>query len=178
MEERDGQTTDREVYITFRKSIGGSWGYDNSFESDLLFQARSNRIRLNVRNRHSGGATGCELCDGACKDLEHFLFDCPSLENNRDNDLMVGVRGTGDSVDMIGKFLFDKSKVKAVKKMLGKLWRVRCSRLGERGALRRVRHVQGTSLSRDRGAVESGEPRRISTRSLGRLAAQTSAGVG
>ena len=170
--------TDREVYKTFRKSVGGSWGYDNSFESDLLFQARSNTIRLNVRNRHSGGVVGCELCGGACEDLEHFLFDCPCLENTRDNNLMVGIRGTGDSVETVGKLLFDKSKVKAVKKMLGKLWRVRCSRLGERGALRQIGGDRGSSLCRDRGAVGFGEPRRVVTRALGRLAAQAIAGVG
>ena len=130
-----GRLTDREVYKAFRKSVGGSWGYDNSIESDLLFQARSNTLKLNVWYRHTGGFTGCELCGAACEDLEHFLLDCPSLNWARDDGLLAGVRGMGTGIEKIGGLLFNKDKVRAVKAMLGKLWRFRCSRLGERRAL-------------------------------------------
>ena len=128
--------TDRDVYKANKKLIGGSWGYDNSIESELLFQARSNTLKLNVWNRHTGGMTGCVLCGAACEDLEHFLLDCPILDWARDDDLMAGVRGMGTGIEKVGSLLFDKGKVKAVKKMLGKLWRFWCSRLGERQALR------------------------------------------
>ena len=128
--------TDRDVYKTFRKSVGGSWGYDNSFESELLFQARSNTLRLNAWNRHGGGVVGCELCGDAYENLKHFLLDCPSLSGAREERVVGRVRCLVSDVDKIGQLLFDKSIVHDVKKMIGKLWFARCSRLGRRWALR------------------------------------------
>ena len=145
--------TDRDIYKAFRKSVGGSWGYDNSFESDLLFQARSNTLRLNVRNRHGGGVVGCELCGDAREDLKHFLLDCPSLDYVRDVRLVDRVRGLVLDVDKVGQLLFDKNRTRDVKKMLGNLWKARCSRLGRRWAFRPGRGGPGSRVG---GAVGVG----------------------
>ena len=54
--------TDRDVYKANRKSVGGSWGYNNSEESNL-FRARSNTLKVNSWNRHLGGIISCGLCN-------------------------------------------------------------------------------------------------------------------
>ena len=72
-----GELTDRDVYKKFKGSVGRSFGYDNRFESDLLFKARSNTLDLNNFRRHTGGVMVCDLCGADREDLEHFIFSCP-----------------------------------------------------------------------------------------------------
>ena len=113
-------------YLPISKgSVGRSFGYDNRFESDLLFKARSNDLDLNVFKRHTGGAIVCDLCGAVREDLEHFLFNCQKLEGVRDRTLIDRIAKTGDSVDRIGNLLFCKTYVEEIKMQLGRLWRER-----------------------------------------------------
>ena len=120
-----GDLTDRDVYKKFKSSVGRSFGYDNRFESDLLFKARSNDLDLNIFKRHTGGDIACVLCGAVREDLEHFLFNCQKLERVRDRTLIDRIAMSGDSVDRIGNLLFCKTYVEEVKMQLGRLWRER-----------------------------------------------------
>ena len=142
--------TDRDVYKANRKSVGDSWGYDNSEESDLLFRARSNTLKVNSWNRHLGGITSCGLCDATLETLEHFLLHCPGVGNKRRDDLILEVGGTGNDKEIIGKILFNKNKIQEVKRMIGNMWRERLSRLerAERLALPTNYNLRDRSLRR------------------------------
>ena len=45
--------------------------------------ARSNILRLDWRNRFTGGQTTCRLCGIEEETLEHFITKCRELENIR-----------------------------------------------------------------------------------------------
>ena len=120
-----GNLSDRDLYKNNKKSIGGSVGYDNSDESELLFRARSNTMGLNDFNRHKGGEVRCELCDADWEDLEHFLLECPKLGVCRDSVFLNEVGGLGDNREKLGNLLFSGNRIEEVKTWLGKLWRER-----------------------------------------------------
>ena len=120
-----GDLTDKDVYKKFKGSVGRSFGYENRFESELLFKVRSNTLDLNDFKRHTGGAVVCDLCGADREDLGHFLFNCQKLEGIRDRMLIGRIAMAGDSVDRIGNLLFCKTYVEEVKMQLGRLWRER-----------------------------------------------------
>ena len=119
------QLTTREIYRRFKRSIGRSYGYDNSLESELLFRARSNSLDLNDLYRHGGGDIRCELCGAEREDIDHFILYCPKLERFRDKTLIDNIGGLGDNVDRIGNLLFNKANIGRVKNLLGTLWKER-----------------------------------------------------
>ena len=94
-EENLNKLTDRDVYKRYKSTVGGSFGYDKSEESDLLFRARSNTLGLNDFNVHIGGETRYEMCDADWEDLEHFLLNCPYLNRARNKDLIKEVGEPG-----------------------------------------------------------------------------------
>ena len=58
--------------------------YDNTAAfTTVLFEARSGTLRLNDRNKHTGGDTGCPLCNHEYEDREHFILMCDSLKSTR-----------------------------------------------------------------------------------------------
>ena len=122
------------MYELNRESVGGSRGYDNSVKSDLLFQARSNTLRVKAWSRHLEGSTECDLCGAVLEDLIHFLLHCPGVEDKRSRRLILEVGGVGTDIDVLGKLLFEKKRIQEVKRMIGDMWRLRLSRL--RGAAR------------------------------------------
>ena len=130
---------------------GGSWGYDNSVESDLLFQVRSNSLRVNAWYRHVGDEVGCKLCGAALENVEHFVLHCPSLETVRNSRLVMEVGGTGSDKEKVGRLVFDRGRIGEVKKMLGNLWRERLYRL--RGSRTfGVANARRKAVGRGRGA--------------------------
>ena len=64
---REGMDTKTSVgmYKRFKRKVGEDKIYDNRRESEILFQARTNCLRLNNRFRHivgREGETNCDLC--------------------------------------------------------------------------------------------------------------------
>ena len=70
-----------EIYNKFKIHIQEE-EYYNEESSLIIFKMRSNTLRLNDRNRHVGGNISC-VCGHEIEDLEHFLLDCPKLEEVR-----------------------------------------------------------------------------------------------
>ena len=156
--------TDRAIYKTYKKGVGGSWGYDNSVESDLLFQVRSNSLRVNAWYRHVGDEVGCKLCGAALENLEHFILYCPSLNTARDDRLIMEVGGVGTDQEKVGRLVYDRGRIGEVKKMLGKLWRERLYRLGKARATAATR-VNHKKLGKGRGGNANSNP--VDTASVG-----------
>lgn len=76
--------TTLQIYQENKNSISNEYEiYDNTYASEILFQARSNTIRLNWRNRFRNEQTKCQMCEEENEDLEHFLLYCPALRDVR-----------------------------------------------------------------------------------------------
>ena len=58
--------------------------YDNSEASRILFEARTNCLRLGWREEFKGNSTACPLCQHKKEDLLHFLSKCPTLNPLRE----------------------------------------------------------------------------------------------
>lgn len=122
-EELDNKSSVK-IYKDFKKRMKDDGCYDNKFSSVLLFRARSNTLKLNIRKRHQNGDTKCELCEEEREDLTHFIIDCKELEGSRDKEIMKEHYDTNKE-EMIGKILHTKEKIEAVKNMLEKMWNQR-----------------------------------------------------
>ena len=57
--------------------------YDNTPASTILYQARTNTLPLNDRNRFGNTSTDCDLCQAETEDLEHFLLHCQALNTEQ-----------------------------------------------------------------------------------------------
>ena len=112
------------IYKKFKKEIKDERIYDNTIGSELLFRARSNTLALNIDKRHRGEETRCELCERGEEDLQHFMLECMTLEENRDQEIMIK-HWSPDKEEMIGNIIFDKEEIGKVKKMLVKMWHKR-----------------------------------------------------
>ena len=73
----NGKTT-LGIYKKFKDSIKEEKIYNNSYSSVLLYQCRSNSIKLNWRKAFEGGNTKC-LCNEAVETVEHTLLYCKHL---------------------------------------------------------------------------------------------------
>ena len=58
--EMDSKST-LELYARFKGEIGKVGIYDNSYNSVLMYRARTNTLKLRWRNRFGGGAVDCRL---------------------------------------------------------------------------------------------------------------------
>ena len=94
-QEMDNRTT-LELYRSFKRTIGQEDLYDNSYDSQLLFRARTNSLDLNWRKRFHGQTGECRLCEAEEEEtLDHFLTRCAGLLEVR---LEYGVEGMALSV--------------------------------------------------------------------------------
>ena len=59
--------------------------YDNTIESDILFQVRTNTLNLGWRKKHKNEDTTCQMCKIEEEDLQHFLLYCPELQRHRNS---------------------------------------------------------------------------------------------
>lgn len=72
------------TYMKYKKEIKSETPiYDNTQESDILFQARTNTLNLGWRKKHLNEDTTCQLCKAKEEDLKHFLLHCPALQQHR-----------------------------------------------------------------------------------------------
>ena len=117
------QLEEKETLKLYRikEQIGGVTFYRNSLGSKLLFQCRSNSIRLNWRERHWGGQEGCWMCDCECETLEHFLMECRVLEGLR---IEFGITNL-EQVLLMGRTV--DGQYSRVERFLEEAWKVRKS---------------------------------------------------
>ena len=126
------------MYKRFKERVGGDKIYDNRRESEILFQTRTNCLRLNNRFRHIQGREGevnCDLCGGGIENLEHFMLDCEELERKREREIMEGGRSE-DREEWMGNILWRANDMGRVKGMVGNMWQER-ARLRRRMGLQR-----------------------------------------
>ena len=104
--------------------------YANTTASQVLFQARTNTLPLNSRNRHSNEDTTCQLCNNEEENLEHFILRCPELSEERGQIKSLQQPYIEEESKVIIDFLFDDSSIMEVKKgHLYRLWQSRKKRL-------------------------------------------------
>ena len=123
-EEEMSTKTTLGIYRKFKKGIRDERIYDNRKSSELLFRARSNTLALNIEKRHTGGNTECELCHTGQEDIRHFMLECWTLEDKRNQQLMRKY-WRQDKEEMIGEMLFDNKETERVKDMIDKMWHKR-----------------------------------------------------
>ena len=51
------------VYRKFKRKIKEEKFYDNSWDSEILFRARTNTLVLEDLKRHSNEDTSCKICE-------------------------------------------------------------------------------------------------------------------
>ena len=123
------------IYRTFKKEIREEKCYDNRPESNLLFQARTNTLDLNTRNRFKKEDdekdTRCKLCGKENENLIHFLIECKEMEKVRDKELMKKYQEENMET-MTGNILFNTENIEETKIMLGKMWKYRKERIIEK----------------------------------------------
>ena len=112
------------IYRQFKLEIKEEKFYDNSDASKYLFQARSNSLQLNTRNRHTGGDTKCELCNNENEDLIHFLINCEGLEHKRNKAIIEENKNQSKEI-MAGNILFRKGNKEEIKAMIQAMWNFR-----------------------------------------------------
>ena len=58
--------------------------YDNRPSSTILYKARTNKLQLNDRNRHTNKEVHCLVCDTDDKeDIYHFMLHCTAYQEQR-----------------------------------------------------------------------------------------------
>ena len=93
-----GEKTTLTLYSRHKTEIRQEEIYENDWSSVLLFRCRTNTLKLNWRERFTGGDTRCKNCYNEEESLEHFLVDCPWYR---------GVRGLhGMEGQPVGEVLF------------------------------------------------------------------------
>ena len=124
------------IYRKFKREIRDDRIYDNTIASELLFRARSNTLALDIDKRHRGEETRCEICDGGEEDLQHFMLECRTLEEKRDQEIMIK-HWSPDKEEMIGGIIFDGEKIEKVKNMIAKMWQKRKIEIKKKENIRR-----------------------------------------
>ena len=66
-----------------KRNIGDEGKYSNEYGSVLLFQCRTNTLKLRWRQGFEGGAVDCLLCGGEEKTMRHFVLECHELQEIR-----------------------------------------------------------------------------------------------
>ena len=94
--------------------------YSNEYGSVLLFQCRSNTLKLRWRQGFEDGAADCLLCGGEEETVRHFVMGCGELLEIR---RPYGVYGTKALKEVLMFMEKSEEKVNKCKKML-KLRRV------------------------------------------------------
>ena len=86
--------TTLELYRS-KENVGNKGIYSNEYGSVygsvLLFQCRTNTLKLRWRQGFEGGAVYCLLCGGEEETVRHFVVECRELQEIRRR---YGVHGT------------------------------------------------------------------------------------
>ena len=101
--------------------MGDEGIYSNEYGSVLLFQCRTNTLKLRWWQGFEGGVVNCLLCGGEEETVRHFVMACRELQEIR----QYGVYGTKALEEVIMFMGKSEVKVDRCKKMLEEMWRVR-----------------------------------------------------
>ena len=63
--------------------MGNEGIYRNEYGSVLLFQCRTNTLKLKWRQCFEGGAVDCLLCGGEEETVRYFVMECGELQQIR-----------------------------------------------------------------------------------------------
>ena len=100
--------------------------YGGGLESRLWFCARTDCMRLDVRN---WGADS-RVCEEEEENLEHFLLHCGKIEGVRRQELELQRPRWESSDEVVGRFLFGDGNECARKLVLLRMWNKRSRLLG------------------------------------------------
>ena len=117
--------TTLELYRS-KGNVGDKGIYSNEYGSVLLFQCRTNTLKLRWRQGFEGGAVYCLLCGGEEETVRHFVVDCRELQEIRRR---YGVYGTEELEEVLLIMEKNEEKVDRCKKMLEEMWRMRRRRI-------------------------------------------------
>ena len=120
------QQSTMELYRQYKNNIRQEIFYDNTWDSVLLFRARSDSLNLGWRERFRGESCVCEMCDDQQNEtLVHFIIYCAAYDGIRDlyevqgkslAEILLFVEGCNEQVS---------------KKYLSAIWKKRNARLRE-----------------------------------------------
>ena len=66
-----------------KKNMGDEGIYSNEYGSVLLFQCRTNTLKLRWMQGFEGGAVDCLLCGGEEENVRHFVMEYHELREIR-----------------------------------------------------------------------------------------------
>ena len=120
-----------QVYKKGKQNIKEDTIYDNTISSVILYQARTNSLRLEDRQRHVHEKTLCRLCQKESEDLAHFVLRCPELNKTRQDIPQLQKPHKEDDNESLKDFLFNiednESEMEKKKEALIRLWKTRKS---------------------------------------------------
>ncbi|XP_043202706.1 uncharacterized protein LOC122370834 [Amphibalanus amphitrite] len=125
--------TSLKVYKRWKLKIKEDDVYDNTPQSRILFQARTDTLPLNARKKFTKERTNCALCEAENEDINHFLLECPVLNEVRVNHRELQQPYLEDKEEVIMRFLFDKERrnMEEKKQILYSMWTLRTKRQKE-----------------------------------------------
>ena len=117
-----------QIYRSCKTKIQEESWIDNSYGSMLLTRARTNTLKLNWRNRHTGGEENCPSC-GVVETLEHFLLHCKDYSTIRSQVTHLQQPYPEDARSVTANLLFHNtnqvSKIQEVQNYLKRIWQRR-----------------------------------------------------
>ena len=117
--------TTLELYRS-KGNFGDEGMYSNEYGSVLLFQCRTNTLKLRWRQGFEDGAMDCLLCRGGEETLRHFVMESRELQEIRRRYGVYGTEALEEGLMFMEK---NEEKVNRCKKMLEEMWRVRRRKL-------------------------------------------------
>ena len=110
-----------QLYIN-KVSIGDEEIHRNRLGAVILFQCRTNTLRLKWRQGFVGGANDCPLCGAVEETVAHFVTECVVLEWVRDQ-FGVAREEVLEEILLLGEIT--EKKVKRSIVLLEEMWRRR-----------------------------------------------------
>ena len=118
-----------QLYQAGKRHIKEDTTYDDTPESTILFQARTNSLPLEDRKRHSKEETSYRLCRTETENLEHFILNCKNLMNVRNNVRNLQRPHAENKLQIMRDFLFNndmwEEDEEERKESLYSLWKAR-----------------------------------------------------
>ena len=93
------------IYNLHKREIKEESWVDNTLGSKLILRARTNSLTLNWRNRFQNKSEQCPCCEYEKETLEHFLLDCETYSDIRQNQTLLFNTENENRNKLIGNLL-------------------------------------------------------------------------